>query len=47
MLMTKETPKMGMDWLNRSASVLVCVKCSALHWFSEVPEELYDVDESV
>jgi hypothetical protein len=29
-----------LDWLNRSAVVLICVRCTQVTWFAERPERL-------
>jgi len=28
---------LDMDWLDRSATVLVCVQCAAMRWFAAAP----------
>jgi hypothetical protein len=43
MLNTAAMTLVGLDWLNKSAIVLVCVRCSAIHWFAESVTELEDI----
>jgi hypothetical protein len=31
---------LGFDWANRSASLLICTKCSHIDWFLEQPEQI-------
>ncbi len=31
---------MGLDWANRTASVLSCRKCGTIEWFLRAPEEI-------
>lgn len=31
---------LGLDWLNKSASILVCTKCSLIQWFGLSPDKL-------
>jgi ribosomal protein S27E len=30
---------LGLDWANRSATVLICDSCGKIEWFLENPEE--------
>ena len=27
----------GLDWANRTASVLICTKCGCIHWYLQAP----------
>ena len=29
---------LGLDWANRTATVLICGQCSRIHWFMESPQ---------
>lgn len=40
MLNTPGMTFLRLDWLNRTASVLVCTTCSHIQWFMEQPEEM-------
>lgn len=31
---------LDLDWLDRSATVLICVRCAAMRWFATAPEEV-------
>lgn len=31
---------LGLDWLNKSASILVCSHCSYIQWFGEITDSL-------
>jgi hypothetical protein len=31
---------MGLDWANRSASLLICVRCGHVHWFLKESEAI-------
>ncbi|MCX8007939.1 MAG: hypothetical protein N3B11_07530, partial [Coriobacteriia bacterium] len=30
----------GLDWANRSATVLICTNCSHIDWFLQAPERI-------
>lgn len=30
----------GLDWANRNATILICLRCSFISWFMEEPREL-------
>jgi predicted nucleic-acid-binding Zn-ribbon protein len=30
----------GLDWANRTASVLVCASCSRIEWYMDAPERI-------
>ncbi|WP_242833119.1 hypothetical protein [Desulfosporosinus acidiphilus] len=31
---------LNLDWLNKSATILICTKCGYIQWFAESPEKL-------
>ena len=31
---------LNLDWLNRSAIVLVCTRCSQIQWFGKIPTRM-------
>jgi uncharacterized protein len=31
---------LGLDWLNKSASLLVCVNCGQIQWFGKQPNKV-------
>lgn len=31
---------LNLDWLNKSATVLICTKCGLIQWFNEQPDYL-------
>ncbi|MDP0497567.1 MAG: hypothetical protein Q7Q73_15300 [Verrucomicrobiota bacterium JB024] len=36
-LNTQEMTLMGLDWLNASATALVCERCGKIEWFADKP----------
>jgi hypothetical protein len=40
MLNTAGATLLGLDWANRSANLLICVKCSRIEWFLEKPARM-------
>jgi len=39
-LNTKGMSFLNLDWLNKSATVLTCTRCSLILWFQEEPQEI-------
>lgn len=39
-LNTRGATFFGIDWANRSATILVCERCSYISWFMSEPDEL-------
>ena len=33
----------SLDWANKTASVLICTKCSQILWFNTEPEVIFEV----
>jgi len=33
----------SLDWANKTASALICTKCSQILWFNEEPEVIFEV----
>lgn len=31
---------LGLDWLNKSATVLVCTNCGLIQWFGKAPDKM-------
>ncbi|MGC7872010.1 hypothetical protein ACPUYX_10840 [Desulfosporosinus sp. SYSU MS00001] len=32
---------LNLDWLNKSATILICTRCGLIQWFMESPEKIY------
>ena len=39
-LNTQSATLVGLDWLNKSAVVLVCANCGLIQWFGNEPEKI-------
>ena len=39
LLNKRGTTAFGLDWTDRSASLLICAECSRIEWFASEPEE--------
>ncbi len=39
---TSAASAVGMDWLNESATALVCAACGLIQWFGKAPERISD-----
>ena len=31
---------LNLDWLNKSATILICTNCSRIQWFAKPPQQL-------